>query len=209
MGNTKATKWTDQVIHDSISEVQKWLDIDRMPSRSECISYYQNEALVNAISRRSGGWKQVASDLGISMKESETRFGKDMEDYAESILISNGFSVTRMSQNFAYDILVNECVKVDVKASRQYFGKNGAFYSFNLEKPYMTCDIYMLFCMNNQKEVEHIIVLPSVLVYKNSQISIGTINSKYYEFEDRFEYISEYVNYYRAIRDRANLKAVV
>lgn len=63
------------------------------------------------------------------------------------MLISRRFSVRRMAQNFPYDLLVDDCVKIDVKASNLYRGPNGDFYTFNLEKPYATCGIYILFAL--------------------------------------------------------------
>lgn len=125
----------------------------------------------------------------MRVKESETYFGKSQETNAAEMLISRGFSVRKMPQNFPYDLLVDDCVKVDVKASHLYHGSNGDFYTFNLEKSYATCDIYILFSLSDNGE-NSVFVVPSKLVIAQNQISMGVSKSKYHKFKDRWDYIS-------------------
>lgn len=188
MGYSKGTRWTDDLIKEKVLEVKTAFSLDRMPSRNECIQYFHDHALVNAISKRKK-WYRIAAELGLSVKESETYFGKSQEANAAEMLASKGFSVRRMSQNFPYDLLVDDCVKVDVKASHLYHGPNGDFYTFNLEKPYATCDIYLLFTIPDVGD-KSIFVVPSKLVVAQNQISMGVSKSKYHRFKDRFDYIS-------------------
>lgn len=188
MGCPNRIVWTDDLIKEKILEVKNGLSLDRMPSRSECIQYFHNTSLVNAISRRNK-WYQLADELGLKVKDSETYFGKSQEATAAEILISKGFSVRKMSQNFPYDLLVDDCVKVDVKASHLYHGPNGDFYTFNLEKDYATCDIYILFALSESDE-SSIFIVPSKFVIAQNQISMGVLKSKYHRFKDRWDYIS-------------------
>lgn len=188
MGRPNRIVWTDDLIKEKILEVKNGLSLDRMPSRSECIQYFHNTSLVNAISRRNK-WYQLADELGLKVKDSETYFGKSQEATAAEILISKGFSVRKMSQNFPYDLLVDDCVKVDVKASHLYHGPNGDFYTFNLEKDYATCDIYILFALSESDE-SSIFIVPSKFVIAQNQISMGVLKSKYHRFKDRWDYIS-------------------
>ena len=188
MGYSNGTRWTDELIKEKILEAKEALSLDRMPSRKECVQYFHNESLVNAISRRKK-WYQLADELGLRVKESETYFGKSQETNAAEMLISRGFSVRKMPQNFPYDLLVDDCVKVDVKASHLYHGSNGDFYTFNLEKSYATCDIYILFSLSDNGE-NSVFVVPSKLVIAQNQISMGVSKSKYHKFKDRWDYIS-------------------
>lgn len=188
MGRPNRIVWTDDLIKEKILEVKNGLSLDRMPSRKECIQYFHNEALVNAVSRRKK-WYQLADELGLKVKDSETYFGKSQEATAAEILISKGFSVRKMSQNFPYDLLVDDCVKADVKASHLYHGPNGDFYTFNLEKDYATCDIYILFALSESDE-SSIFIVPSKFVIAQNQISMGVSKSKYHRFKDRWDYIS-------------------
>lgn len=188
MRYSKGIRWTDDLIKEKVLEVKKAFSLDRMPSRSECIQYFHNEALVNAISKRKK-WYQLAQELGLRVKDSETYFGKSEESNAAEMLISLGFSVRKMPQNFPYDLLVDDCVKVDVKASHLYHGPNGNFYTFNLEKQFATCDIYILFALAECEE-KRIFVVPSKFVIAQSQISMGALKSKYHKFENRWDFIS-------------------
>lgn len=198
MGYTHGTKWTDELIKQKILEVVEALKLDRMPSRRECMDYFHDDALVNAVSRRYR-WHNLADELGLQMKESETFFGKSYETMATELLQSLGFEVRRMSQNFPYDLLVDDCVKVDVKASRLYKGKLGNFYSFNLEKPFATCDFFLLFAIDDDNAIARKMVVPSSHVISTTQISVGEHKSKYYQFTDRFDLIETATNFWREL----------
>ncbi len=188
MGYAHGTQWTDELIKQKVFEVVEALKLDRMPSRRECENYFHNGGLVNAISRRYG-WYNLSKELGLQIKESETGFGKGCEIMATEMLMAHGFNVRRMTQNFPYDLLVDDCVKIDVKASKIYRGKHGNFYSFNLEKQFATCDFYLLLAINDDGSINRRMVVPSSNVIANNQISIGEQRSKYHKFTDRFDLI--------------------
>lgn len=190
MGYTHGHGWTDDDIRQAVLKVKDAYELDRMPSRKECINYYGNYSLANAVSKRGTGWYGLAKEMGLKIKDSETYLGKRHEDIVSKTLVSRGFEVERMPQNFPYDILVDNCVKIDVKASHMYHGKQGNFYTFNLEKRYATCDIYVLLTLDENNNITATYVVPSKFVFKNTQISIGTIASKYDRFKDRWDYIS-------------------
>lgn len=199
MGYSRGTRWTDALIKEKVLEVKNALSLDRMPSRSECESYFHNTRLACAISKRPGGWRGLSLEMGLPMKDSETYFGKKQEAIAEELLISEGFSVRRMSQNFPYDLLVNDCVKVDVKASHLYRGPQGDFYTFNLEKPFATCDVYLLFTLEDDNSTRSVFVVPSKFVIAHTQISMGVFKSKYHRFEHRFDYIESLSDFWDTV----------
>lgn len=190
MGYTHGTKWDMETIKKKVLEVMQAFELNRMPTRKECEEYFHDSSLANAITRR-GGWYSLADEMGLRMKECQTNFGKSHEALAAEKLQALGFQVRRMVQNFPYDLLVEDCVKIDVKASRLYRGKQGNFYSFNLEKSFAICDFYMLATIDELNNVSRWMVIPSNLVIANNQISIGEITSKYHKFTDRFELIDE------------------
>ena len=192
MGYTHGTKWTDEAIKDGIMNVVNGFELDRMPSRAEVRRYYNDERLTNAITKRPGGWARVASELGLKIKESETYFGKRHEHIAGEKLKSIGYEVVQMPQNFPYDLLINDAIKLDVKVSRLYRGKHGNFYSFNLEKPYTTCDILLLITLEDNNAIKDYYIVPSAFVPKNSQISMGQHKSKYDKYKDRWDYLERY-----------------
>lgn len=199
MGYTHGHKWSDEKIKQAIKKVVTAYELDRMPSRKECVDYYGNHSLANAVSRRHGGWYGLAKEIGLPIKKSETYFEKHQEGIVCEMLVSKGFDVERMPQNFPYDILVDNCIKVDVKASHLYCGKQGKFFTFNLEKRYATCDIYVLLTLDENNNIINSFIVPSKFVIKNTQISIGKYASKYHKFRDRWDYISNLSEYLASV----------
>lgn len=198
MGYSHGRRWTDEDIKLSIRKVVLGLGLDRMPSRKECEQYFGDTGLTNAVSKRKG-WYALAREMELPIKNSETYLGKLQERKARELLEARGFVTEQMPQNFPYDILVNECVKVDVKSSHLYNGKNGNFYSFNLEKKFATCDVYILFALSDDNEIIKAFIVPSKCVIKNTQISIGESHSKYHKFLDRWDYIAKIADYMASI----------
>ncbi len=194
MGHTHGTEWTIEKIKVGILEVVKNYELDRMPSRSEVQKYFNDTRLGNAISKRMG-WYELAGEMNLKIKESDTYFGKRHEQIVMEKLICLGYEIERMVQNFPYDLLVNNAIKVDVKASRLYRGNQGNFYSFNIEKPFATCDILILVTLDDTSEIQNYYVVPSVFVCKNKQISIGEKTSKYSKFIDCWNYLEQYDNF--------------
>lgn len=195
MAQTHGTKWTEELIKQKVLEVKEGLQLDRMPSRKECEEWFHDCALANAITKRMG-WYALARDMGLAIKDSETWFGKAYEATAQEMLQSRGFEVRRMSQNFPYDLLVDNCVKVDVKASKLYRGKNGDFYTYNLEKAYATCDFYILFQIADDNTITRVMVVPSKYVIAQTQISVGVEKSKYHKYTDRWDLLYNTVRFW-------------
>lgn len=180
------TVWTDEMLKAGVMEVVNALQLNRMPSTREVIQYFHNTSLSNAVSKRFG-WYNLAEIMGLPVKGSESSFGKLFENKASELLKAVGFDVQKMSYNFPYDLLIDGCVKVDVKASKLFRGTQGNFYTFCLDKPYATCDFYMLMAINDDDTINRKMIVPSNKVISNSQISIGEHKSKYHQYTDRFD----------------------
>lgn len=196
MAYSHGIKWNDEKIKEKILEVKDGLGIDRMPSRKETEQFYNDNRLASAISHRRG-WRHYANELGLEIKKSETEFGKINESFVDTLLKQKGYSTRRMPQNHPYDILLNDNIKIDVKASRLYRGKNGSFYAFNLEKEYPTCDVFILVAIKDDNK--KIYVVPSVAVSGQVQISIGGTNSKYNIYLERWDFIDAFDEFYKKI----------
>lgn len=190
MGHSYGERWTKERVVESIYEVVGFLGIDRMPSRKECEEYFRNTRLANAITKHYGRYN-LAKELSLPIKQSETEFGKRCERMVTGELTSRGFSVLQMAQNFPYDLLVNNCVKVDVKASRLYKCGHGNFYSFRAGKAYATCDIYILLAVDDHGQPNRTMIVPSSVVVDNRQISVGEHASKYHQFTDRYDLVEK------------------
>lgn len=197
MAYSHGKQWNEQDIENGIFEVISILDIDGyMPSTRDITKVTHNFALSNAISKR-GGFHFWANKLGLKMKNSETKFGKTYEEECFSTLISFGYDCQYTSIRYPYDILANN-VKIDVKSGSLYFGVGGKYFTFNLEKPKPTCDVYICYCIENS-EVKKIYVIPSCVVSGKTQLSLGVKCSKYDRFVDKWEIIKEYDDFYNTI----------
>lgn len=199
MAHSHGTEWNDEKMKSALFEVMNAYEIDYMPSNKMIADYFHNYSLTNAIVRKKGGFYSYAKELGLPIKSSETSLGKRLERETRKILFDYGFQSEQMPMRFPYDLLVEDFVKVDVKASHLYKGKVGNFYTFNLEKDCATCDIYILHSLSSNNEIVNSYVIPSKFVMKNNQISIGQTSSKYHIFKDRWDYIKQYANYFKSI----------
>lgn len=197
MGYTCGIKWTDDLIIEEIEKVKIALDIDRMPSSSEIKLITGRTALINAI-LRNGGYKTWADKLGLKTKESETKFGKRYEKSLNKYLTRKGYKVEQMTMKHPYDLLINDCVKIDVKASRRYYyDEKNYYYTFNLEKKSASCDIYVCFCINGEETIDKILVIPSKFL-KQTQLSIGQV-TQYDIYNMRWDYIDKFKDFYEKL----------
>jgi len=191
------TKWTDDLVKQEILKVKDSLKINRMPTRKEIELVTQNARLTSKISRSKGyyGW---AKELGLPIKESQTTIGKQYEFQIKEILQNKGFIVRKMPQNYAFDLLVNENVKIDVKVAKPYISnKKFKYHTFNLYKKYATCDIYICICLDENEIIERILIIPAMKL-KITQLAVGK-DSKYNEFNNRFDYLKKYSSFYQEI----------
>lgn len=194
MGCSHGSKWTDEKVEKVILDCMSHHNITRMPSRSELVEFTKSNAVPCRISKTIGyyGW---AERLGLKMKKSDTQTGKIGEEQAVQLLRSKGFDVERMTTRHPYDLLVNGCVKVDVKTSHLYRGAAGNFYTFNLEKRFPTCDAYFLIAKGEQ---DRIYIVPAQNAHQ-TQISIGETTSIYHSFENRYDIIESLSEAFKAV----------
>ncbi|WP_024834135.1 hypothetical protein [Ruminiclostridium josui] len=123
MGYTHGIKWTDQEIENEIKNVINALCIERMPTRKETEIVTKSNSLNCAICRtyKYSGW---AKRLGLSIgNDSDTWFGKMYEEKATNSLMLLGYKVERMPTKHPYDLLLNDAIKIDVKAAKPYVQK--------------------------------------------------------------------------------------
>lgn len=170
------------------------LNIERMPTRTEIETVTNDSALTNKISK-TGGTKYWANKLNLDLKDSETKLGQEWEMYAKSELENLGYEVEKMTTKHPYDLLVNNNIKVDVKVSRYYKGKGFKYHTFNMEKKYHNCDIFICIGLDEEDHVVKTLVIPSKYLMNKKQLSVG-IESKYDKFNDRWDYIEKYSNFY-------------
>lgn len=202
MGYAHGKRWNETEVEEQIMQIVRDRGMTTFPTLSEMTEYYGNQGLRNKVAR-SGGSFAWAEKLGLPMKQSDTSFGRKYELFAIEDIRSHTSSaiVEKMSTRYPYDILVEKCVKIDVKASRPVRnGKGGYQYSFNLEKKYPTCDVFLLYGLGWDGEVLQTLIVPSLLTYGISQIYAGT-NPRWMHFQDKWQVFSSYLKFYNGLRE--------
>lgn len=188
---------TNKDVEDDVNLIINKLNLDRFPSAKEIRDFNGDSSLTSLISHR-GGFKFWADKMGYNLKESETNTGWVGEEIARKLLESNGYSADKMNTNCAYDFVVNNKIRVDIKYSKLYKGTCGNFYAFNLEQKFHDCDIYILICEEDNGNLKTIII-PQSFVHNQGQISIGEFKSKWYKYINRFDFIDIYDKVYKEL----------
>lgn len=204
MGYSHGRKWTEEMIEEKICDVQNGLSINHFPTHSEMNNFIGNKSLSQAISKH-GGTEYWSNKMCIPIKKSETEFGEKYESYAiNDIFEHTGLLSIHTNSHHAYDILTNECVKIDVKASMENILKSNDthYYSFNLEKKQPTCDIFILYCVNPDLSIYKTIIIPSALISGKTQIGIGKNNSKWDSYRNQWRYIVEFNDFFQRYKEK-------
>lgn len=193
MGDKQRMNWNTESVIQEIKKVMEVLKVDRMPTRNEMEQVLGNSSLTNKISK-TGGFFYWANELGLETKESETSEGQYFERKAIDLIIDKGYSVNEMTTKHPYDLLINDKVKVDVKIANPYLLKGSRVHTFGINKKYATCDVYMLFAMNEDEDVERLLIIPSHKL-KITTLSIGA-NSRYNKYIDRWDLVDKLTEFY-------------
>lgn len=193
MGHTHGIKWTDKLTEDKIYEVMRILDISRMPSTSETELILRDASLSNRIAK-TGGFIFWADKLGLDIKNSETQLGHIFEDKAKVLIENRGYKAEQMSCKHPFDILVNSKIRIDVKSARSYKLKGDKCYTVGLNKKYATCDLYLIFILDEDENIEKTFIIPGCDL-KLTTMNFGK-NSIYNIYLDKWDYLKKYDNFY-------------
>lgn len=197
MGYTHGIQWTKEKAINDILKIKEELELDRMPTLRECDDFTGNRALSSYISKNYGFY-ELAKELNLPIKSSETTLGKRIEGEIKDLLISKGYKVERMPQNYAYDLLINDYIKIDVKSSHFYEDENR--YRFRTNKPYSTCDIYILAPLDKKHEFKDIYIVPSPYVANcKNEIDIRPNSIKFEEFKNNYHMLNKYIEIYGGV----------
>ena len=171
MGYSYGRRWTEDEAEEEINSVKNILGIDRMPTSSEISLVTGSSSLNNKISK-SGGFRAWAKRLNLNVKNSETSIGHKYEFEIKEILEKLDYQVQKMTTKHPYDLLINDNVKIDVKVSRCCNNNGFKFYSFNLERKYHNCDIFICVTLDDNELIDKILVIPSKYLMDRKQLSI-------------------------------------
>jgi len=197
MGYTHGEQWDEDKIGRGIMNVMDALCINRMPTAEEIRSACDSYSLNNAITR-TGGFKSWAGWLNVTQTICETRFGNQYETIASDMLKARGYDVLLTGSQAPYDILVNGKMRVDVKAAHPYMLRGSRVHTFHLAKKYATCDIYMMFALNEEKQIERLLIVPWGAMQNIVTVCIGK-ESKYNAYDHAFEVFERVSSFYEQV----------
>lgn len=187
-------KWTDNTIEREILKIANQFDPPKMPSRAEIESMYENHGLSVAISKN-GGFNYWAERLGLPQGYSETKVGVQAEKMIADELSAKGHEVELTTARHPYDILVDGCVKVDVKAANTTYIRGYTAHIYRLAKRQHTCDFYIF------REIDTGItyIVPAHICYGQVQVGMGVDSKKYEPYKEAWELIGKAVDFYKSL----------
>lgn len=197
MGYAYGTRWDNSKIENGIREVMQKAMVTDMPTHSLMRKFTGSYALSNAI-RRSGGTRHWANKLNLDIKLCESELGYMFENECIKQLSKLGYKSELTKARHPYDVIANGNIKIDVKCGRLYQGEHGSYYTFNLEKKMPTCDIFVCYCISEDK-VQKIYVIPSCITSGKCQLSIGEKQSRYDPYINNWEVINTYDDFYKSL----------
>lgn len=186
----KNTKWTDKAIAEGILSVMDALTLDRMPTRVEIVSISGN-GLAGVISKSALGYYGWAGKLGLESKNSETSSGKKYEHIAEEHIVDmyQELTVKQMTQNYPFDILIDDTLKIDVKVGKRHTHFGTPSYTFATNKKYASCDLYLCYGLGEDGEIADVYLIPSnTAITTTINITIGG-KSKYDKYKNQWQLI--------------------
>jgi hypothetical protein len=198
MGYSHGISWNEKLIEKTLIGIVEKNKLKTFPTHKQMNEITGSMALTNAVSRH-GGTRYWANKLGLEIKPCESKLGEDYEFKCMEFIKHLGYRCEKMPVRYPYDLLVENNIKVDVKCGNLYKGAAGEYYTFNLEKKKPTCDLFVCFCLNNDR-VEKVFVIPSCELSGKTQLSVGKIKSTYDKYIEEWDYLHLYDVFYDSLR---------
>lgn len=187
-------KWNEELISARITDIANKFAPVRMPSNREVVEMTGNYALANAI-QKNGGYEFWANKLGLEQKHSETKVGVEYERRVADALREHGHNVLGTTVKHPYDLLVDNCVKVDVKVASTSLVRGSKVHAYRIAKRQHTCDFYI--CC--ELDTGGTYVIPANMVAGQVQIEMGTDSQKFGHYKDAFYLIDDAVKFYQSL----------
>lgn len=194
MQSKERISWNDELIAEEVMKIATLFDPPRMPSNQEVVANCGNYSLAVAIQKH-GGYEWWANKLGLKRKYSETKTGVEGERRIAELLRGMGFKVETTSARFPYDLLVDGCVKVDVKTANTSFVRGCPIHAYRLAKRQQTCDFYIFY----EADTEKAYVVPSCRCHGQVQVGMGNTSSPYERYLYAYDLIAEANDMYKAM----------
>ena len=186
-------KWDSEKIESSLKQMIQKTGQSYMPTHSEMIEFFGNNKLCNAV-RRHGGTKYWAEKIGFAQKQCESKTGSDYEQiFCNQVIEKFNVDAQLTPIRYPYDVLVDGSVKVDVKSGCTV-GSGSKYYSFNLEKALQTCDIFAVYCLDENMNQAKMYIIPASVLSGKTQLAFGILKTKYSIYENRWDILNEFIS---------------
>lgn len=168
--NRNRAYWNEQKIIDEILK----FNAKEIPT-SNFLKSIKRADLSSAISKH-GGWEYFSEKTGLPMKKSDTLTGWNGEDEIEKILNNLGYKTTRAKTKDHYDILLDDCLRIDVKTAKyaEYGYSTGWFYRMGKT---ITADIAILY----QSDTKNYYIVPWFIA-TSSNVTITKTGGTYQKY---------------------------
>ena len=187
-------KWTDRKIAEEIMKIANQFNPPKMPTRAEAENMYGNCGLSVAISKN-GGFEYWAKRLGLPQGNSETALAIQIENEFAEALTDRGYDAELTSTKRPYDILVDGCVKVDVKAANTSYVRGCPIHAYRLAKRQHTCDFYIF----HEVDTDTTYIVPAHICSGQVQVEMGEDSSKYMPFKEAWDLIGKASDFYKSL----------
>lgn len=178
--------WTEERIAENVLRIANMFNPMRMPSNREVIEIEKNCKLSNAI-QKNGGYEYWAKKLNLEQKYSDTSLGISGERHIAEVLRKQGYEVKPTSIKHPYDILVNKCIKIDVKTANTSYVGGYEQHAYRLAKRQQTCDFYIFY----EADTGKIYIVPAHKCHGQVQVEMGNDSKVYKPYLNAFDLIKQ------------------
>ena len=194
--------WNKDNIEKALRYMVEQTGQKTLPTHAETKKFYGNYKLSNAM-RRNGGTRYWGERMNLEFKDCDSRKGEQFEDYFVAEMLEKGFDAERVNYDeprFPFDVLINGCVKVDVKVARVFGSDKQGYYSFNLEHKKHSCDFFVCYCLDSSGEnIVKTYIIPASIMDGKSQLGVGLSQSKYDAYIGRYDLIGQTCEFYDSL----------
>ena len=194
--------WNKDNIEKALRYMVEQTGQKTLPTHAETKKFYGNYKLSNAM-RRNGGPRYWGERMNLEFKDCDSRKGEQFEDYFVAEMLEKGFDAERVNYDeprFPFDVLINGCVKVDVKVARVFGSDKQGYYSFNLEHKKHSCDFFVCYCLDSSGEnIVKTYIIPASIMDGKSQIGVGLSQSKDDAYSGRYDLMGQTCEFYDSL----------
>jgi hypothetical protein len=150
VGYSHGKRWTDE---DVERELRHIVATTGMVPTAQRLGAAGRQDLSNQIGRR-GGFAHWRNKIGLPENDSESAMGHRWETHVAELLEATGHAAERQTARAPFDILVDDCVRVNVKSAHWgAYGRDNYCkgHFFGIGKTWASCDVFALVAVTDDE----------------------------------------------------------